>query len=62
MISHRSPISSSLKDLPLRYEQTASPFQWTFSCYDLSALLAKLPPQATAAAARDGKVVKGRPS
>jgi hypothetical protein len=38
-------------DFQKRYEQTASPFQWTFTRNDLSALLAKLRPQATAAAA-----------
>ena len=44
-------LEQCLKDLQLGYEQTASPFQWTFTRYDLSALLAKLPPQATVAAA-----------
>jgi hypothetical protein len=45
-------LEQCLKDLQLGYEQTASPFQWTFTRYDLSALLAKLPPQATVAAMR----------
>jgi hypothetical protein len=44
-------LEQCLKDLQLRYEQAASPFQWTFTRYDSSALLAKLPPQATVAAA-----------
>jgi hypothetical protein len=40
-----------LIDFQKRYEQTASPFQWTFTRNDLCALLTKLQPQAAAAAA-----------
>jgi DDE superfamily endonuclease len=40
-----------LRDFQQRYQQTASPFQWTFTRNDLCALLAKLQPQAAAAAA-----------
>jgi hypothetical protein len=40
-----------LMDFQKRYEQTASPFQWTFTRNDLCALLTKLQPQAAAAAA-----------
>jgi transposase len=40
-----------LLDFQLRYQQTASPFPWAFTRNDLSALLAKLQPAATAAAA-----------
>ena len=40
-----------LMDFEIRYQQTASPFQWTFTRNDLSALLAKLHPPAAAAAA-----------
>jgi hypothetical protein len=38
-------------DFQKRYEQTASPFQWTFTRNDLSAVLAKLHPKAAAVAA-----------
>jgi hypothetical protein len=38
-------------DFQERYQQTASPFQWTFTRNDLCALLAKLQPQAAASAA-----------
>jgi transposase len=44
-------LEQCLVDFPMRYEQTAAPFRWTFTRDDLSALLAKLHPQATAAAA-----------
>jgi hypothetical protein len=44
-------LEQCLVDFPMRYEQTAAPFRWTFTGDDLSALLAKLQPQATAAAA-----------
>jgi len=40
-----------LMDFQIRYQQTASPFRWTFTRNDLSALLAKLHPPAAAAAA-----------
>jgi transposase len=40
-----------LLDFQKHYEQTATPFQWTFTRNDLSALLAKLQPQAFAPAA-----------
>jgi len=40
-----------LMDFQKRYEQTASPFLWTFTRHNLSALLAKLQPRAAAAAA-----------
>ena len=40
-----------LMDFEIRYQQTASPFQWTFTRNDLSALLAKLNPSAVAVAA-----------
>jgi hypothetical protein len=49
--SSLSHLEQCLMDFQKRYEQTASPFQWTFTRNDLSALLAKLRPQATAAAA-----------
>jgi len=38
-------------DFQKRYEQTASPFKWTFTRNGLCALLTKLQPQAAAAAA-----------
>jgi hypothetical protein len=44
-------VEQSLLDFQNRYEQTASPFQWTFTRNDLSTLLAKLQPRAVAAAA-----------
>jgi len=44
-------VEQSLMDFQNRYEQTASPFQWTFTRNDLSTLLAKLQPRAVAAAA-----------
>ena len=49
--SSLSHLEQCLMDFQKRYEQTASPFQWTFTRNDLSALLAKLQPRATAAAA-----------
>jgi len=44
-------LEQCLMDFQQRYQQTASPFQWTFTRNDLCALLAKLQPQAAAAAA-----------
>jgi hypothetical protein len=44
-------LEQCLVDFPMRYEQTAAPFRWTFTRDELSTLLAKLHPQATAAAA-----------
>jgi hypothetical protein len=38
-------------DFQKHYQQTASPFQWTFTRQDLNALLAKLSTKAIAAAA-----------
>ena len=49
--SSLSQLEQCLMDFQKRYEQTASPFQWTFTRNDLSVLLAKLQPQAAAAAA-----------
>ncbi len=49
--SSLSHLEQCLMDFQKRYEQTASPFQWTFTRNDLSALLAKLQPHAAAAAA-----------
>ena len=49
--SSLSHLEQCLMDFQKRYEQKASPFQWTFTRHDLSALLAKLQPQAAAAAA-----------
>src|SRR6266481_575401 len=49
--SSLSQLEHCLMDFQTRYEQTASPFQWTFTRTDLCALLAKLQPQAAAAAA-----------
>jgi transposase len=49
--SSLSHLEHCLMDFQKRYEQTASPFQWTFTRSDLSALLAKLQPRAAAAAA-----------
>jgi hypothetical protein len=49
--SSLSHLEQSLMDFQERYEQTASPFQWTFTRQDLCALLAKLRPRAAAAAA-----------
>src|SRR5204863_4835464 len=40
--SSLSHLEHGLMDFQKRYEQTASPFQWTFTRSDLSALLAKL--------------------
>lgn len=44
-------VRQALMDFQIRYERTASPFQWTFTRHDLSALLAKLQTPAAAAAA-----------
>lgn len=44
-------LEQCLVDFQTRYEQTASPFQWTFAHDDLSVLLGKLQQQATAATA-----------
>lgn len=44
-------VRQTLMDFQIRYERTASPFQWTFTRHDLSALLAKLQTPAAAAAA-----------
>jgi len=49
--SSLSHLEQCLMDFQKRYEQTASPFQWTFTRGDLSALLAKLQPRSAAAAA-----------
>jgi hypothetical protein len=49
--SSLSQLEHCLMDFQTRYEQTASPFQWTFTRTDLCALLAKLQPRAAAAAA-----------
>ena len=49
--SSLSHLEHCLMDFQKRYEQTASPFQWTFTRSDLFALLAKLQPRAAAAAA-----------
>ena len=49
--SSLSQLEQCLMDFQKRYEQTASPFKWTFNRNDLSVLLAKLQPQAAAAAA-----------
>jgi len=49
--SSLSQLEQCLMDFQTRYEQTASPFQWTFTRNDLCALLGKLQPQAAAAAA-----------
>jgi hypothetical protein len=49
--SSLSHLEESLMDFPKRYEQTASPFQWTFTRNDLCLLLAKLQPRVAAAAA-----------
>jgi len=49
--SSLSQLEQCLMDFQTRYKQKASPFQWTFTRHDLSALLAKLQPQAAAAAA-----------
>ena len=46
-----SQLEQCLMDFQKPYEQTASPFQWTFTRNDLSVLLAKLQPQAAAVAA-----------
>jgi DDE superfamily endonuclease len=49
--SSLSHLEESLMDFQKRYEQTASPFQWTFTRNDLCLLLAKLQPRVAAAAA-----------
>ena len=49
--SSLSHLEQCLMNFQTRYEQTASPFQWTFTRTDLCALLAKLQPRAAAAAA-----------
>src|SRR5215813_9593361 len=49
--SSLSHLENCLMDFQKRYEQTASPFQWTYTRQDLCALLAKLQPRAAAAAA-----------
>jgi DDE superfamily endonuclease len=49
--SSLSHLEDCLMDFQKRYEQTASPFQWTFTRDDLCELLAKLQPPAAAAAA-----------
>jgi hypothetical protein len=49
--SSLSQLEQCLMDFHKRYEQTASPLQWTFSRDDLCALMAKLQPRAAAAAA-----------
>ena len=49
--SSLSQLQHCLMNFQTRYEQTASPFQWTFTRADLCALLAKLEPRAAAAAA-----------
>jgi len=49
--SSLSQLEQCLMDFQKRYEQTASPFQWTFTRNDLCALLGKLQPRAAAAAA-----------
>jgi len=45
-------LARRLMDFQKRYEQTASPFQWTFTRNDLGALLTKLQPQAAPAEAQ----------
>jgi hypothetical protein len=47
--SSLSHLEQCLMDFQKRSEQTASPFQWTFTRNDLCALLAKLQPQLAAA-------------
>ena len=49
--SSLSHLEDCLMDFQKRYEQTASPFQWTFTRNDLCELLAKLQPRLAAAAA-----------
>jgi len=49
--SSLSHLELCLINFQKRYEQTASPFQWTYTRQDLSTLLAKLKPRAAAAAA-----------
>jgi hypothetical protein len=44
-------VKQALMDFQHRYEETASPFRWTFSRNDLTELLAKLRPQNVPAAA-----------
>jgi len=49
--SSLSHLENCLMDFQKRYDQTASPFQWTYTRQDLCTLLAKLQPRAAAAAA-----------
>jgi DDE superfamily endonuclease len=49
--SSLSQLEHCLMDFQKRYQETASPFQWTFTRKDLCALLAQLQPRAVAAAA-----------
>lgn len=49
--SSLSHLQDCLMDFQKRYEQTATPFQWTFTRNDLCELLAKLQPRVAAAAA-----------
>jgi len=49
--SSLAQLEQCLMDFQQRYEQTASPFQWTFTRNDLCALLGKLQPRTAAAAA-----------
>jgi hypothetical protein len=49
--SSLSQLEQRLLDFQKHYQQTASPFQWTFTRKDLNALLAKLSTKAIAAAA-----------
>ena len=44
-------LEKRLVDFQKHYQQTASPFQWTFTRKDLNALLTKLSTKALAAAA-----------
>src|SRR5271157_729067 len=52
--SSLAQLEQRLLDFQKHYEQTATPFQWTFTRNDLSVLLAKLQPQALAAAPETG--------
>ena len=49
--SSLAQLEHCLMDFQQRYQQTASPFQWTFTRNDLCALLGKLQPRTAAAAA-----------
>src|SRR5215467_5814727 len=49
--SSLSHLEDCLTDFQKRYEQTACPFQWTYTRQDLCTLLAKLQPRAAAPAA-----------